>query len=132
LKLLLDHNLSPRIARALQAIFSDCHHVIPLKDKFHGAISDISYIGALDKEGGWSVLTRDLRMKTRPHERAALDRSRVVFFFIEGAWRKFDVAETAARLILLFPKMAQQSDLADRGRFALPINRGSKLRPYRD
>lgn len=129
---MLDHNLSPRIARALQAIFSDRHDIIALKDKFPEGISDVSFIGALDKDGGWCVLTRDLRMKTRPHERAALDRSRVVFFFIEGAWRKFDVAETAARLILLFPKMAQQSDLADRGRFALPINRGSKLRPYRD
>jgi hypothetical protein len=42
------------------------------------------------------------------------------------------VEETAARLIRLIPKMAAQTDLADRGRFDLPINAGSKLRPHRD
>ncbi len=74
----------------------------------------------------------DTRISTRPSERAVLDRVRVVFFFLSGSWRKFPVPETAVRLIRLMPKMAAQSDLADRGRFELPINAGSKLRPYRD
>ena len=83
-------------------------------------------------EGGWAVLTKDLRIRQRPHERAALDRSRVVYFFLVRAWMKYTVEETAARLIRLIPKMAAQTDLADRGRFELPINAGSKLRPHRD
>jgi hypothetical protein len=132
LRLLIDHNLSPRIARALDAIYSDLHEIVALREKFNCAIDDVSFIHALDAEGGWTVLTRDLRIRSRPHERAALDRSRVLFFFIDGAWKKYSVAETAARLIMLLPKMAQQSDLADQGRFALPINPGSKLRPYLD
>lgn len=86
----------------------------------------------LDQEGGWAVVTKDLRIQFRPHERLALDRSKIVFFFLAGAWRKFSVAETAARLIRLVPLMATQVRIADRGRFELPINAGSKLRPHRE
>jgi hypothetical protein len=45
---------------------------------------------------------------------------------------KFEVAETAARLIRLVPKMAGETELAESGRFDLPMNASSKLRPHRD
>jgi hypothetical protein len=77
-------------------------------------------------------IDKGLAIRTRPHEKAALDRSRVVYFFLAGSWHSYKVEETAARLIRLIPKMAAQTDLADRGRFELPINAGSKLRPHRD
>jgi hypothetical protein len=131
LKLLLDHNLSPRLAKALAVLFVD-HQIVALRDKFPQDATDIDWITALDREGGWAVLTKDLRIRQRPHERAALDRSRVVYFFLARAWMKYTVEETAARLIRLIPKMSAQTDLADRGRFELPINAGSKLRPHRD
>lgn len=131
MKLLLDHNLSPRLARVLAALFID-HEIVALRDRFPADIADVDWIGELDREGGWAVLTKDLRIRQRPHERAALDRSRVVYFFLARAWMKYTVEETAARLIRLIPKMAAQTDLADRGRFELPINAGSKLRPHRD
>jgi PIN like domain len=131
LKLLLDHNLSPRLAEALDALFVE-HQVVALRDKFSPNVADVDWITALDREGGWAVLTRDIRIRQRPHERAALDRSRIVYFFLGGAWRKFTVEETAVRLIRLIPKMAAQTELADRGRFELPINAGSKLRPHQD
>jgi hypothetical protein len=131
LKLLLDHNLSPRLAVALDALFVE-HQIVALRDKFSADSTDVDWITALDREGGWAVLTRDIRIRQRPHERVALDRSRIVYFFLGGAWRKFTVEETAVRLIRLIPKMAAQTDLADRGRFELPINAGSKLRPHQD
>ena len=132
MRLLLDHNLSPRIARALDALFSGSHEVVALRDRVDPGATDIEWITALDRDGGWAVLTKDLRIRTRPHERLALDRASIVFFFLDGAWRNFDVAETAARLIRLVPKMAAQVELTERGRFDLPINAGSKLRPHRD
>lgn len=131
MKLLLDHNLSPRLARALDVLFEE-HEVVALRDKFKGSASDEAWITALDREGGWAVLTMDLRIRTRPHERAAMDRSRIVFFFLGGAWRGFKVEETAARLIRWVPRISAQVELAERGRFDLPISAGSKLRPHRD
>ena len=128
---MVDHNLSPRLARSIQLLFPD-HQIVALRDKFPPDVSDIDWITTLDAEGGWAVLTRDLRLRTRPHERAALDRSRIVYFFIGGAWRKYSVPEMAARLIGLMPIMATQTEIASSGRFELPINAGSKLRPHRD
>jgi hypothetical protein len=77
------------------------------------------------------VLTRDLHVRTRPHERAALDRAHIVFFFLAGSWKSFTVEETAARLIAWMPKMAAQTALTESGRFELPINARSLLRPHR-
>jgi hypothetical protein len=132
LRLLLDNNLSQRIARCLQVLFEPQHEIVALRDRFAQATPDVEWISALSREGGWAVLTKDLRLKTRPHERAALDQSRIVYFFLASSWKDYGVEETAARLIRWLPKMAQQTDLADRGRFELPINAGSKLRPHRD
>ena len=71
MKLLLD-NLSPRIARALHELFKPDHEIVALRDRFPENISDTAYIAALHGEGGWAVLTRDLRIRTRPNERAAV------------------------------------------------------------
>ena len=132
MKLLLDYNLSPNLARSLAELYAPEHEIAALRDKFSPNVADVDWITVLDREGGWAVLTQDLRIRTRPHERAAMDRARIVFFFLAGAWRKFTVEETAARLIRLIPKMAAQTELAERGRFELPINAGSKLRPHRE
>jgi len=131
LKLLLDNNLPPRLARSLDALFEPQHHIVALRNQFAENAADVEWITALSQQGGWAVLTRDLHLRTRPHERAALDRSRIVFFFLAGGWQKLGIEETAARLIRLIPKMAAQTELAESGRFELPVNAGSKLRPHR-
>jgi hypothetical protein len=132
LKLLIDHNLSPALAHSLQPLFP-FHQIVALRERFPVNTTDVEWMSALSNEGGWAALTRDLGIKRKPHERLALDRSRIVFFFLSGnAWKGFSVPETAVRLIRLMPKMITQTDLADRGRFDLPINAGSKLQPHRD
>jgi hypothetical protein len=130
-KLLVDHNLSPALARCLTPLFPD-HTFVALSDRFKPNISDVDWMTELDRESGWAALTKDIRIQFKPHERLALDRSRIVFFFLGGAWRKYTVPEPAARLIRLVPLMIKQADIADRGRFHLPINAGAKLRPHRD
>lgn len=132
MRLLCDNNVSPRIAHCLQALFKSQHEIVTLRERFAQNATDVEWITALSQQGGWAVLTKDLRLRTRPHERAALDQSRIVYFFLAGSWTKYGVEETATRLIRWVPKMAAQIDLADRGRFELPINAGSKLRPHRD
>ncbi|KSV87127.1 hypothetical protein N181_19565 [Sinorhizobium fredii USDA 205] len=34
MKVLFDHNLSPRLARGLQALMGDEHEIVALRDKF--------------------------------------------------------------------------------------------------
>lgn len=132
MNLLIDNCLSPRVARALNVLFVE-HEIVALRDRFSENADDIEWITALDRERGWAVLTRDMRIRTRPHERAALDRATIVFFFLAGQqWRRCSVEEQAWRLIRLIPKMAAQTALAESGRFDLPIRAGSKLRPHLD
>jgi hypothetical protein len=130
-KLLLDNNLSFRTARALQILFEE-HTIVALRDRFPENAPDIHWIEELDQEKSWAVVTRDLRIRTRPHERRAMDASAIVFFFLAAGWKNLTFVETTVRLIRLIPKIAAQVDLAERGRFELPINAGSKLKPYRD
>ena len=108
------------------------HTFVALSDRYPADTADIDWMNDLDRDGGWAVLTKDIRIRSRPHEKLALDRSKIVFFFLSGAWRKYPVPETAARIIRLGPLMVKQVEIVDRGRFELPINAGSKLRPHRD
>jgi hypothetical protein len=87
---MVDNNLSYTIARCLQSIFPE-HRIISLREKFTESTKDVDWIGALDHEGGWAVITTERRLKTRPHERLALERSKIVFFFLTGAWLKYSV-----------------------------------------
>jgi hypothetical protein len=125
---MVDNNLSPSLAHSLQPLFPE-HKIVALRDMFAANTPDVDWIELLDREGGWSVLTAERRLKTRPHERLALDRSSIVFFFLTGAWLKYSVADTAWRLIRLVPSMAAQADLAE-GLFDLPINASSRLRQH--
>jgi hypothetical protein len=126
---MVDNNLSPSLAHSLQPLFSE-HEFVALREKFPANIRDVEWISALDGEGGWTALTAERRLKTRPHERLALERSQIVFFFLTGPWLKYSVPEQAWRLIRLVPLMAKQADLTESGLFHLPVNASSKLRPH--
>lgn len=125
----MDNNLSFTIAHCLQPIFPE-HRIVALREKFAASTKDVDWMKALSDEGGWAALTIERRLKTRPHERLALDRSKIVFFFLTGAWLKYSVPETAWRLIRLAPLMDKQSALTESGLFDLPVNASSKLRPH--
>jgi hypothetical protein len=126
---MVDNNLSPSLARSLQPLFDE-HEFKALSEKFPANIKDVDWITSLNAEGGWAALTAERRLKTRPHERLALERSNIVFFFLTGSWLKYPVPEVAWRLIRLVPRMANQTELTESGLFDLPVNASSKLRPH--
>jgi hypothetical protein len=126
---MVDNNLSPSLARSFSPLFDE-HQFVSLRDKFPANTKDVEWISALGAEGGWAALTAERKLKTRPHERLALDRSKIVFFFLTGSWLKWSVPEMAWRLIRLVPLMAKQTELTESGLFNLPANATSKLRPH--
>lgn len=105
MRLLVDHNISPYIARALAAMAeADGHEVMAKRDKFDttGSVLDTEWLSVLGQEGGWAFLSDDHRIYRNPQERAAMLGAPVIGFFMEPAWRKRNVTEyeRAARLIL--------------------------------
>ena len=60
MKLLFDHNLSPKVARAInELVRDDLSQAVPLRAKFPLDAVDTFWIEQLGKEGGWSVISGD-------------------------------------------------------------------------
>jgi hypothetical protein len=67
-KLLVDHNLPPRLASALNVIFEPDHRIVALRDHFRRSdLKDEDWIPALGREGDWAVLSADMNIaRKRP------------------------------------------------------------------
>lgn len=133
MKLLVDHNLPPVMARAVHLLVQkDGHEVAALRDRFAPDSADIEWLGQLGMEGGWSILSLDQMILRRPAERLALHRARVTAYFLAPGWSKLANLEKTARLLLWWPKLLQASALMQTGGvYELPINAGSSIRPLR-
>jgi hypothetical protein len=133
-KLLIDANPSPRIARALNHLVEpEGHQVHALVDRFAPAIPDTEWLSALATDTGWAALTFDRQIMKRPREREAWFRSGVVVFALVPAWSKgFGPREQSARLLLVWPKLVAAFDAVDPpAGFMVPISlrgRPSQLR----
>ncbi|MFC4290828.1 hypothetical protein ACFOWX_00160 [Sphingorhabdus arenilitoris] len=100
MKLLIDENLPPVMARSLQALFEGKHEIIALRDKFNSAgVTDLQWITSLGKEGNWSVLTADVRLAKNRVERNAFLSSNIVGFVMAPALRKRPLTIQMARIL---------------------------------
>lgn len=129
MKLLFDHNISPRVARAIHALLSDGGEAAAMRDKFDPSTPDIEWITAIDLEGGWSVISGDQRITKNRAERAAWMQTSLVGFFLEPALLKLDPLQQTARLIYWLPVLERQLALIKGpALFALPLRSTSRLR----
>jgi hypothetical protein len=100
LRVFLDNNLSPYLARALHTLLEpEGDQVIHLTDRFAPDTEDRTWIAALGDEGGWVVISADRRIHRNPIEREAWRRSRLVVFFLSPQWRRLKHLEIAWRLL---------------------------------
>jgi hypothetical protein len=128
-KLLFDHNISPRVARAIHALLSGSGEAVALRDKFEASTPDEEWIAAIDTEGGWSVISGDLRITKNRAERAAWMQTSLVGFFLEPALLRLDPLQQTARLLLWLPVLERQLALIKGpALFALPLRSTSRLR----
>ncbi|WP_413888249.1 hypothetical protein [Tateyamaria sp.] len=121
-KVLLDHNMPPCIARALHQIISvDGHDAFALRQKFPRNISDIDYFNSLDRS--WIVISKDLQNSRKRAERAAINRNSVVAFYLSRTLQKKTVGEQAAAILWHWDKMLLQRNSLQNGLFQLPENK---------
>ncbi len=100
MKVFLDNNLSPYLARALSTLLEpEGDQVVHLSDRFAPDTEDRVWIEALAAEGGWIVISADRRISRNPIEREAWRRSRLVVFFLSPQWRRLRHIEIAWRLL---------------------------------
>jgi hypothetical protein len=129
-KVLVDHNLSPRIAAALQALFEGQHQVESIKSLFGRTdVKDIDWIEHIARTAPWAVVSGDRRITKSPSERQAFRRSSAVGFFLAPALQKAPVRIQLARLLMLWEIIESTAQTMQPGSmFELPV-KSQRLRP---
>ncbi len=105
MKVLIDNNLSPAIARALNELFKPDHEIIALREKFDPTISDADWINTLSIEGRWVVISGDRRITRNKAEYAAFRNSRLVGFFLARGLYKTKATKQVERILALWERM---------------------------
>jgi len=122
MKVLFDNNLAPRLARCLQALMGDEHHIVALRDKFPANIADVDFIRLLHGEGGWVLISADRRITRNKAEKQALRQSNVIGMFMVSGLYNAGVMVQAARLIMLWEEIEMTAATAKGGAmFELPL-----------
>lgn len=122
MKVLVDENLPPALAKALHALFDGDHEVVHARARFGPNVKDVTWITTLSAEGRWIVISGDRRITRNRVEYAAFRNSRLVGFFLSKGLNKAPVIKKMERILALWNAIEKQSDIVAGGAmFLLPI-----------
>ena len=128
MKLLVDNNLPPRLASALNLIFAPDDSVVAIGEKFGRTdLKDEEWIPALGREGGWAVLSADLNIARKKPSRELFVRAGLVGFFLSSSMQKWPLPRQAARVLILWPQLTSHMKTTANGVFEMPAS-GTKFR----
>ena len=123
MKVILDENLSPALARALNALFAGEHEVAHLRDKFGPSVKDADWISKISADGRWVVISGDAKIAKRKSEQAAFRNSRLIGFFLAPALSKAKITKQMQRLLALWEDIEKIAELVAGGAMhELPIS----------
>lgn len=106
MRFLLDENLPPAFARALDALAArDGHSVGHALDLVQSGAADQVWIARLAQDGG-AAISGDRRMLTRKHELRALKDSQITTFILAPGWATLRFWDKAALLVRRWPAIA--------------------------
>jgi len=122
LKVLIDENLPPALARALEAIFAGQHKVLHLRQKFGAGVTDIEWISTLNQEGNWIVISGDRRITRNKAEYHAFRNSKLIGFFLSPALHKAKSIKQLERILALWENLEKLCATVGGGAmFEMPI-----------
>lgn len=120
MKLLIDNNLPPRLALALNIIFEPKHEVVALRDKFgRSDLTDEEWIIRLGREGGWAVLSKDMNIAKKKPSRDLFIGSGLVGFFFSPSMQGWELSRQCARVLTIWPQMVSHMKTSANGVFEL-------------
>jgi frataxin-like iron-binding protein CyaY len=127
-RLLVDHNLPPRLAEALNLIFAPDHEVVSLRKKFgRDDLKDEEWIPALGMEGNWAVLSADMNIAKKKPSRDLFIAAGLVGFFFSPSMQKWPLNKQTARILTIWPQMIAHMTTTANGVFEMPT-KGEKFR----
>lgn len=112
---LIDTNLPPALARALNALTEkEGHSVAHLTEKFSRDTPDIDWINALKSEGNWVILSQD-NFRKGDLEKKAIRECGLVVFCLAKQWSKAKYWDKAHNLVRWWPAIMDQADMVSGG-----------------
>lgn len=128
MKLFVDNNLAPVLARGLAALFIGDHEIVCHRDKYGTThVKDEEWIAALGLEGGWVVLSGDLNIARKRPQRELFLRSNLVGFFPKAAVMDLPLPKKASRILAVWDRMERISRDVRPGVFELQV-KGDQFR----
>jgi hypothetical protein len=101
--------------------------IISVRDKFNKiGVTDLEWISALRQEGGWCVLSADVRISRNRTERDAFLSANLIGFLMAPAVRKKPEIQQLARILTIWRLIESQSSLVSRGLFQFGVS-GNKF-----
>lgn len=123
-----DENLSPTLARALRELFAVDHHIEHIRDRFGPRTSDLAWIEALSREGGWIILSADRRITRNKAELHAFRSSDLIGFFLCQTVYQKPVQKQMIRLLQVWDNIEATTRLVRPGAVFEISERGDKFR----
>jgi hypothetical protein len=129
LNFLLDENLPPAFARALDALrHPKVQSVRTVRDHVAAGTPDADWIAAVAKAGGHAVVSGDRRMITRKHELQALRDAKLTTFILAKGWAPLPFWDKAWLLVRWWPMIAEAASKHPAGTiFEVPYRQTPKV-----
>ncbi|PLP58984.1 hypothetical protein CYK37_10760 [Mesorhizobium loti] len=122
MKVLIDENLAPALARSLNALFAGKHEIIHIRERFGSGVTDVQWISELSSEGRWIVISGDRRITRNKAEYNAFRSSQLVGFFLSKGVYKSPIVKQMERILVLWQTIETQSSIVQGGAmFELPM-----------
>lgn len=122
MKIALDENVPPHVAKALKALAGErvlarVQIVSARKYALPKAASDVPWLQKFAKSGGKVVVSGDAKMRGRLHEQKALSDAGFIVFFMARSWNQMSSHEKVAMLIRWWPIIVAKALSAKPGQF---------------
>lgn len=115
MRFFFDNNLSPKLARSLDALVRPEHQVVHLKEKFPADTSDVAWMHSLAKEPDWVIISGDLQIRRNPHEIKAWQEAGHTTFFLKKGWIDLPFWDQAWKFAKVFPDLMKAAERARKG-----------------
>jgi hypothetical protein len=79
--------------------------------------SDVPWLDRFAETGGHAIISGDVRMRRRPHERLALYQHGLIVVFFEGQWGSWNFFRKTALMVHWWPEICQKIKGAEKGTF---------------
>lgn len=118
MRIFFDNCIAVRFVDALRVLTrpEDGVDLVHLRGRFPEAIIDVDWIRTLGAEGGWIIVSGDLRITRSLPERAAWRESGLPAFFFDDAWASRAFWVQFGELVRWWPIVLREGRTASSGR----------------